>query len=432
MRRFLALALITVLAFAACTSGDDSGTTKAGGGPKEGSTTTLDPQEVAKHPGITADAIKLGITYVDLKAVAAVTSISHGDYEASFRAVIDDLNKRGGINGRKIEPVFAPVNPIGTAPAEAACLKLTEDDQVFAIVGFFLGDAVLCPLENHDTAVLGGDMNPERLERAKAPWFSLEQSSDLQSEAVKTLHDQGALDGKLAVFVQNTDQALWEDTLKPELDDLGVKPVATAVLDTPATDVAAGIAQVGVIANKFKSAGADKVLVVGNGGTAWATGLAKTDYRPQSIFITINTISAYASNAAGADLTVLDGSLAANVATNEMTYSEPKMKKCVALVEKATGTQIKRSDEVPKGEPDNFVSASAACSYIALFEALAKAAGKDLNYATFRAAAEKAGPIAIPGDAEPLTFGPPPHADGDPAVYVFRWDPGANRFVAKN
>ena len=125
-----------------------------------------------------------------------MTTISHGDYEGAFNVLVDDLNERGGINDRKVQAVFAPINPIGTQPADEACLKLTEDDQVFAITGFFLGDAVLCPLENHDTAVIGGEMNPERLERATAPWFTLEASSDLQADGVRALRREGAPRGQ--------------------------------------------------------------------------------------------------------------------------------------------------------------------------------------------------------------------------------------------
>src|ERR1044072_47699 len=103
MRKWAAFVIAAPLIVAGCTSGDD---TKADGGGGSsttggGGSTTLDPKEVAEKPGVTADAIKLGIKYVDLNAIASVTSIDHGDYEAAYNAVIDDLNKRGGINGRK-------------------------------------------------------------------------------------------------------------------------------------------------------------------------------------------------------------------------------------------------------------------------------------------------------------------------------------------
>jgi hypothetical protein len=430
MRKYIAVAAVAALiALAGCTSGDTKTTSASGGSGGRAPSTTLDPQEVKKAPGITADAIKLGITYVDLKAIAAVTSINHGDYEANYRAVIDDVNEHGGINGRRIDPVFAPVNPIGTQPAEEACLKLTEDDKVFAIIGFFQTDAVLCPVENHDTAVLGGEMTAERLQRAKAPWFSLEQSSDMQADGVTALAEHGDLDGKLAVFANVTDKALLDNTIKPLLDDLGIKPVATAVLDVPQNDVTAAVTQTGVIAQNFKSKGADKVLVIGSAGVTWANGVEKTDYRPQSLFITTNSISAYTNNAAGKDLSVLDDALAADgYGPGSRLYEDSGFQKCRSVIENATGTKIENPDDVEEGEPDNFVSAFSACRYVTLFKALAEKAGKDLNYATFRAAAEKAGAIDIPGYPDPFRFGVPPHADGDPKVYLYHWNASTKGF----
>ncbi len=106
--------------------------------------------------GVTKDEIKIGITYPDLEAIRSVTNTNHGDYEAAYNAVIDDLNKQGGINGRKVVPVFAAIDPLGTAPAQEACIKLTEDEKVFAAMSFFNADAPLCFVPSHDTPILGG------------------------------------------------------------------------------------------------------------------------------------------------------------------------------------------------------------------------------------------------------------------------------------
>ena len=53
------------------------------------------------------------MTYVDTKALAAVNlNYNLGDYEATYKALFDDINAKGGINGRKIEPIFAPDRPV--------------------------------------------------------------------------------------------------------------------------------------------------------------------------------------------------------------------------------------------------------------------------------------------------------------------------------
>jgi hypothetical protein len=98
------------------------------------------------------------------------------------------------------------------------------------------------------------------------------------------------------------------------------------------------------------------------------------------------------------------------------------------VIEKATGTKILNPAELEEGDPEHFVSAFSACRYVTLFKALAEAAGKDLNYATFRAAAQEAGPIDIPGYPDPFEFGVPPHADGDPQVYRYHWNAASQGF----
>jgi hypothetical protein len=134
-------------------------------------------------PGVTDDSVKIGVTYVDLESLGDVVDISHGDYEAAYEALFDDINAHGGINGRTLEPVIVPINPVGTAASDAACVELTEDEDVFMVIGFFLDDGVLCPLGTHQTAVIGGAMSPERLRRAQAPWVTNEAGTDLQARS---------------------------------------------------------------------------------------------------------------------------------------------------------------------------------------------------------------------------------------------------------
>src|SRR5215217_7266853 len=86
-----------------CTSGD-------GGGGGERSAAPATPPD-GPAPGVTDDVIRVGVTYVDADAVRQFVDLDQGDFEASYRAVIDDVNAAGGIHGRAIEPVFVPVNP---------------------------------------------------------------------------------------------------------------------------------------------------------------------------------------------------------------------------------------------------------------------------------------------------------------------------------
>jgi Periplasmic binding protein len=422
MRRFAVLMTLSVLLGVACTSGDPAST-----GGDDGSTSTTgaaDPAEAARAPGLTDTTIKVGVTYVDLEAIRDVVDTDHGDYQATYQALIDDINDRGGVNGRKLEPVFAPVNPVGTAPAEEACLKLTEDEEVFAVIGFIQGDSANCYLDGHETAVIGGEMTPERLERAKAPWFSSEPSSDQQSDVVRALAEGGSLDGKLGVVAISQDKALLEDSIEPLLADLDVKPAEVAIIDAPPGDTVVTTANAAVVAERFQSSGIDTVLVVGTGASAWSDGLETTSYRPQNRYAGMNELLSWINDAAGNDLSVLEGAVTGGpFGPKPDQWALPSMQKCLDVLDEA-GISVPEpaAGQVPSGTPQPFVSAATGCNNMALVEALFDAAGKDLNYATLRAAGDGL-EVQMPAWKDPMTYGPPPAADGDPTMYRYDWVP---------
>jgi hypothetical protein len=424
MRKYLAVAGVGLLLLAGCTSGsDDTSSAKS-------DTSTTSPAATGPAPGVTADTIKVGITYVDLEAIKDLTDIDHGSYEDAYRAVIDDINAKGGINGRKIEPVFAAVNPIGTDPAEAACVKLTQDEKVFAAIGFFSSDAPLCYVETHDTAVIGGNMTAARLDRAKAPWFTTESGQDLQSDVIRTFAEKGMLDGKLAVFANQLDADLLKDGVLPLLAEQGIKPVASAVLDAPPDDVAAQNQQTGVIAERFKSQGADKVLVIGDGGVTWAGGLEHGTYRPQLLFTGSNSISSFYKDPAR-DVSLLKDAVVGDLyGPAQAIYDEPAMQQCIGVQKKA-GVKFIRPDDQKPGDPGQYVSSFSACRNLALFKAIAEKAGKDLNYGTFEAAGEGLGSIHIPGDPRAFHYGGGSSRDGDPKVTIFHWNADNRDFTAE-
>jgi hypothetical protein len=95
--------------------------------------------------GFTKDTIKIGYaTADDYNAFAGSLGIKgvtpQGDPKLQMKAVVDDINKRGGLLGRKIVLVPHDYNTAATvndaAPEnQAACADWTEDNHVFAVVG---------------------------------------------------------------------------------------------------------------------------------------------------------------------------------------------------------------------------------------------------------------------------------------------------------
>ena len=422
--------LLFALALAVgCTAGDQGDDDTASDGTSAPAASTPVPEGPA--PGVTDDAIQVGITYVDLASLGDVVNIDHGDYEASYQALIDDINADGGIHGRTIETNIVGINPVGTDSAEAACVELTEDQAAFLVMGFFLDDAVSCVVGAHSTAVVGGSQTEELLAQAQAPWFTAELGSDTDSGSIEAMVDAGVLDGSVGVFAGQGDAALMEETVLPLLDELGVEVADSAVNDTDGTDTTATNAQTAVIAERFEASGVDQVLLVGQSGLIWATGVEPLDFRPELRLANSNSILAFTSDAAAHDLSILDGAIAGNTyGADQNLYELPAMQDCIAVLEEA-GVEVPEPDSrTNPDDPELHQAPFTACRDVALMRQLLEAAGEDLNYGSFAAGADGL-EVVLPTTPDPVTYGPPPSADGDIPLYLYDWDPDEVDFVLR-
>ena len=371
---------------------------------------------------MTKDEIKIGVSYVDLAAVrAAGINRDHGDYEKAYQTVIDDFNAKGGVNGRKIVPVYAGIDPIGTDPAQQACVKLTEDEKVFAAIGQFQGDAPLCFVEQHETPIVGGGVTSEYLKRAKAPWYTLDPSEADIALTVDALAKDGAFKkGKVGVVAAAVDESSVEEVVLPALKKNKVSPTV-AINSAPTGDIPAGEAETDTILERFKADGVKTILAVGGAITLVAQRLAKTDYRPRLVATNQGAFSAYI-NTPGGDKSVLKDAITGGPG---FAYDDPTLTKCRDAVAKATGKTMVEFPEV--GAPSYRTSADTACRYVALFAELATAAGKKLTTASFGKAAQKAGSVTVPGSGS-IAYEPDTHTFAQP-VYLARYEPAQQRLV---
>src|SRR4051794_28015501 len=116
--------------------------TTAGGGPAP----HTDAGTTASGPGVTATKIYVGISYSTnadaLNQAAGVTNAAVGDEKGYGNAVIDDINRHGGIAGRRVVPVWHDYDGTSTDTSavqeQAACADYTQDHHVFAVLE--LGD----------------------------------------------------------------------------------------------------------------------------------------------------------------------------------------------------------------------------------------------------------------------------------------------------
>lgn len=394
--------------------------------------------------GVTSSTIRVGVTYADFAAIRSEVNIDQGDWQTAYTALFDDVNAHGGIDGRKIVPFFAPVNPIGTAPAAEACTKLTEDDKVFVVLGFFNGSDPLCYLVTHGVNIIGGpatgaSLTPAQQQQKKGTWFSYSLSENhLIPKELDVFDRQNVFSGhKVAVVALAQDQSVLQSLVVPELRKLGVDVVQTATNDASPTDITASNQQMALIAQKFQSAGADVVVAAGEGASEdWPQALQAnhSTYHPRLVATNYDSLSAYIGSKTGYDSAILPGAISALASEPwDQIYAQPGMQHCLALISAAHPKEpiIVPTPANETKQPQPWVSAGSACANVTLLSDILRAAGRDLDNQTFKTAGESLKNVNIPGSGAPgpLNYSPQYH-DGNGPLVIYTWDPNQKMFVS--
>ncbi len=391
-----------------------------------------------RAPGVTDDAVKIGIMYPDLSEVSALIGIEHGDYEAAYRLAFDIVNNAGGIHGRMLVPVFAPVNPIGTDAGTAACTLLTEDENVFLAVGNFIGDDVLCFIQTHETPLLGTNISAENLALSRTLWYSTEDSESFLVDGILAMVRAGKLGGRVGVVGSVGNEELFETQIRPVLESGGVDVVGSAYLDTSLadTDPNAFFASAETIALKFESEGIDQVITIGTTESGFPVGVARTGYRPQIVFTNLSVANLYIGGE-GNDLSVLEGLIGFGPFDSRPVFRQlgSPTAECVESQESELGITLLTEaehdaleEEAGETVADDYPSSLTACRYTAFTAALLEAAGPTLNRGTLITAAHNLGEIMLPGFPDPWYFDKD-HPSGIRPVLFYRWDAEAGALV---
>jgi ABC-type branched-subunit amino acid transport system substrate-binding protein len=387
----------------------------------------------ADGPGVTPTTIRVGITYPDLTALRATLDLDAGNYQVAFTTLINDINAHGGINGRKIVPYFAPVNVIGTAPAAAACVQLTEDDKVFVVIGFFQAADTSCYVNTHDVPIVGASLTATEEKGAKAPWFNGLLSDDhLIPKELQVFNKQGVFAGhKVAVVGSAADQPNVDNVVLPELKSLGVDVVQSAIESAPNSDTPAVTQQYGLIDQKFRAVGADVVVAVGDSSAQWPEALQanRSSYLPRLVATTYLSLLGYTQNKGGFDPAVVkDAITGTSEPPADVYWSDPAMVNCVAMIQAAEPTaKIGNPITAPSKTAQTWFAPQTACDDATLLDDILKAAGPTLNNQTFVQGGESLKNITLPGSGGTLSFGPG-HHDGDGSLFVFTWDSTTQTF----
>ena len=332
--------------------------------------------------GVTSSSIKIGITYPDVAAIRSIINVDPGDYQVAYTTLINQINRGGGINGRKIVPVFAPVDPLGTTAAATACTHLTEDENVFAVLGFFQAPDIACYVNTHNMPIIGASLTAAQSAQAKAPWFNnIISDSDLIPKEIAIFKQEGAFAGKKVGVVGTSADKGELDLVIPALRKAKVNVVQTATNAIPDTDVAAQTQEYGVIAQKFQSSGVDTVVAVGNSGNGWPAALQsnQSTYRPRLIATDYIDLDAYVSNKAGYTQSILKNAITAGgYAPVAVVWNDPAMKRCIATIHAAEpGAVINDPVTATASTPVTWTAPELACQQMSMFSQIRQGGRQD-------------------------------------------------------
>ena len=372
----LSLTMVGVLTAGCSVSSDSEGDVSTG------ATTTTFPVEPAR--GVTEDSIKIGLALIDVDKVREQFKIELGNAPADLiKGYAEILNEGGGINGRKVELVERRFLPVGTEDPERACRELIEDEQVFAVVGTFLGDTALCVTETHATPYFGGfGLNPERRARSKAPFITTgNDEADAMKESLELLVKEGTLKGaKVALFSNSAmSQEFFDTNVKSILDKGKVNVVSTAQLSDTGGDVVAAGNEMSRIFQRFQADGADTVINL-VGLEAFVPALTATEWKPKLIFTTGQILSPQVAKSFGnVAPTELEGAVGVvpGVFADEVA-EDPILLDCLKKINATTDLAIQPKDLLTKDQDPasrDFRNVPLLCDFFNLLKVVLEAAG---------------------------------------------------------
>jgi ABC-type branched-subunit amino acid transport system substrate-binding protein len=391
----------------------------------------------ASGPGVTESKILLGIDVQvgsDEQAEAAgVEGASVGDMREQMQALVDDLNSRGGISGRSVEPVFAEYRGATSAEQEAeeqsACAKYTQDQEVFAVIS----------PRNGGTAVLR-----DCLQKAGVPLVSYAPVDDPTHERLTTYFSPGTLSldraaraqvGGLAALQFLTPASrvgvlhaagggypeVLERSMLPALREASVGSVTQAQVRTDDTSTISSDVSAAVLA--FNSAKVDRVVTLGVGGLPVGLFMVNAEtqkYRPDYGLSSYDYAEALRQNVPPVQLEGMQGiGWQTEDATTPPPLTEPQQR-CTDLMGDAGLTAADANGRAVLYQD---------CDLVWYFEAAASRAGEQLTLATFTAGGQALGDSLDSTLAYRLDFGAG-RRDGVAAVRPFKYDPGCKCIVA--
>jgi hypothetical protein len=392
----------------ATTGGGAEATTTSGAA----ATTTTAVELTDSFRGVTAEAIKVGVVMVDYDGcIKDFIDFTRGDQQAAYEALIDDINAQGGVLGRTLEPVYKTYCPIGSTDPLAKCVELTEDDEVFAVIGVFIdfsGDAQLCLTRDHETIHIGHELEQAWIDEAP-PGLLL--TNDVTAErSFEVLMDvlvaEGTLEGKtVAVLASSSTSTRAEGAIVPRLEEEGIDQGSLAVLAIAGEDTSAAQAQLDGFIERWRGEGVDTVIISGQEAGARQfvekirtelPGIQLIADAPSGVLVEGRDFVAQ-----GITPNPYEGTIAVEPSlTGDPQFEEAGSQACVDAFEKATGTTVLPPSQFATNaagkREEVYIAVRDACTELSVFTQIAEKAGGDLTNESWTEAVNTFGAIEIP------------------------------------
>jgi len=365
---------------------------------------TTDEPRTASYRGVTADTIKIAVSYLDFDKLQEMNLSPNGwgDQQLVYKTLIDDLNAKGGINGRQIEVVdYEPYSPVDPVQADEVCVRMTQDNEIFLVLGGFLGPTDMvnpCIVTTYETALVGGALKPDAVAEAKSPWYDFRPAEEDQAKALIDLLDQTGRAANANVFIITLtgSEALTNDVLKPRMQEVGISIAGEAVLSVPDGDEQAQNDAMQPIIARLEASGANTILLPG-GVSAVLRNLIAAD------MVNDFNIWAFASDhlanmGESVDRSKVPEVITINRLSADEVFNDPQMVECRKVFTDANpDVEVKPPADVLEGEDAWYQSIGSYCARVALMRVLLEAAGPNPTYDTLTAGADALGQFSLPG-----------------------------------
>ena len=380
-------AVLAALALSACGSGTSTA--------KPSSTTSgaTTPTDTSLGAGVTKDSIRLGIALVDFECIKQYTDSIRLNQQPVWEAYIKDINDKGGIAGRKIDPVFKSYCPLTNQEILTYCTAFTQDDNVFAVMGTFIdfsGDAQTCIAKQQKRLLVTFDLTQAIMDRSPAgyivtPGTIPERGVDILLSLAKK---EGTLEGKKVAVLGDTNvKSIIEGTIEPGLKNLGVELGSTAVLAISGGDTTQPQAQLDSFIEKWKTEGVNAIFMSGNYASAKQFVEKIRDRMPDVTLLadTTNTLAqAQQEQTAGKKPNPYEGLITAGGLTAAESDASPNWKFCADIYEQQLNKKAPSRQETIKSADgkniiDNWGTASDACQLLWFFHDIGDRVGQYLN-----------------------------------------------------